>query len=262
MTNQLRRLMNVVAESDGKRNEDELAVCLMINNAIKEEKNISELPGINWLRVNEKISSHDSILLELHHRLVGMVDNLDAVGHLNELIAKDPYLSYIESKYQNDGEPSTMFIKRNEQLDKFREKFVSQMTLPPNILGKGAKPIVDYIQSNKKQDYWYCIKAYKELVGENMLDYNEDTFYSFVSRMANDYQGESIPDKIIWKGKIGELFYFLYWFSDGGDGRLPKKASSFFVDLENKPFKSSGAINYYKGNPPIRLEKILKRIIR
>ena len=258
--NCLKDLMNVVENSDDNRDEDENKVIGIINRAAKGKQSLC-VPNISWYNLYEKLLSHDSTLLELHHLLKGMTSDIDIVDKLDELIESDPYLTSLVNRSSDEEIDYGKSAEVSKQLEDFRDKFIQQMTLPPNIIGKSIKikNSKEYIESDYKQDQWYCIKLYNELVKANLLDYDENVFYSFLCRMSNDYKGEHEPDKIVWRGRPSELFHFLYWFSNGGDGRIPSKASEFFLDPEGKPFKKDGVKSFIKGDPPERVKSIISK---
>ncbi len=258
--NHLNNLMNVVNHSDDNRNEDENIVIDIINRAAKDKEPLC-VPNISWYNLYEKLLSHDSTLLEIHHLLKGMTSDIDIIVKLDELIESDPYLTSLANMGTDEEIDYGKSAEVKKQLEDFRDKFIQQMTLPINIIGKSIKikNHKEYIESSYKQDQWYCIKLYNELVKANLLDYDENVFYSFICRMSKDYQGEHEPDKIVWRGRPTDLFHFLYWFSDGGDGKIPSKAREFFIDPEGEPFKNNGSRSFLKGNPIEGLKSIISK---
>lgn len=141
-------------------------------------------------------------------------------------------------------------------LDMFRDMFLTQLQLPLKSGKKKDKR--EYYEANRNQDQQSCIEIYKVLVNNDLLAYDEDTFYSFIYRMSFDYKGDKEPIQIAWKGKACELYQLIWWFSgDGGDTRLWSKNAKFFYLSNGEPIKTNGV-----KNQAIALTKRMEAIIK
>ena len=169
---------------------------------------------------------------------------------------------YIMSEYNNLYEVvtidnfNTCRYRVCRPLDMFRDMFMTQLQLPLKSGKKKDKR--EYYEANRNQDQQSCIEIYKVLVKNDLLAYDEETFYSFIYRMSCDYQGDKEPIQIAWKGKACELYQFIWWFSgDGGDTRLWSKNAKFFYLSNGEPIKTNGV-----KNQAIALTKRMEAIIK
>ncbi len=143
-------------------------------------------------------------------------------------------------------------------LDMFRDMFLTQLQLPLNSGKKKDKR--EFYEANRNQDQQSCIEIYKVLVKNDLLSYDEDTFYSFIYRMSFDYQGDKEPTQIEWKGKACELYQLIWWFSgDGADTRLWSKNAMFFYLSNGEPIKTNGVKNQAIA-PTKRMEAVFKAL--
>lgn len=96
------------------------------------------------------------------------------------------------------------------------------------------------------------------LAKEGYLSYDEDVFYSFVSRMSYDYIGEKEPNQIIWYGEARDLLYFIKWFVGDSVYKMWEKTTKYYILANGKTIKTNGAINQTK-TPSKRMDAFLKK---
>ena len=96
------------------------------------------------------------------------------------------------------------------------------------------------------------------LAKEGYLSYDEDVFYSFVSRMSYDYTGEKEPNQIIWYGEARDLLYLIKWFVGDSVYKMWEKTTKYYILANGKTIKTNGAINQTK-TPSKRMDAFLKK---
>lgn len=148
----------------------------------------------------------------------------------------------------------TDFLKQGVSLDEyvpkpihefaiFKEEFLSRLTLPKAVKNKTKK---EYLESVMLYDKDSCTKLYYMLAKEGYLSYDEDVFYSFVSRMSYDYIGEKEPNQIVWYGEARDLYYFINWFTGDHVYKKWEKTAKYYALADGKAIKTNGVTNQAK----------------
>lgn len=210
---------------------------------------------MDYYELHRNICMSEGYMVAMHKSLRCLSTNVAAMKELGDFIQSE-YGSLYDLVTIDNFDTCRYRICR--PLDMFRDMYLTQLQLPPKSSKKKDKH--DYYEATRNQDQLSCIKIYKVLVNNDLLSYDEDTFYSFIYRMSFDYCGDREPSQLEWKGKACELYQFIWWFSgDGGDTRLWSKNAKFFNLSNGEPIKTNGVKNQAMALTK-RMETVIKAL--
>lgn len=119
-----------------------------------------------------------------------------------------------------------------ESLENFKKEFLAELNIPKSI-GKDKTPneYFCYASGKKEIDEVECRKLYKALADERLLEWNEETCFSFMYRMCPSYTPKKdTPSPIIWLGTTRELFNLIWEYYEGST-KIWEKTRKFFHDI-------------------------------
>lgn len=185
--------------------------------------------------------------------------NVESFDQLEEVIASDSYYNMLSETISLD-DFDTKNYRVCQPLIEFKDTFLTQKTLPKSV--PGEKSVTDYYDSNNVFSLLELLSIYKLLVKYDMVDTEDDTFYSLIFRLSNKYQGENAPSIIAWRGEPNDLYYFVEWFTGGSAaGKKWDKTAKFFMFADGRAPRKDAA--HYKSKPSkkmMELEKEMKKI--
>lgn len=193
-------------------------------------------------------------------RLLEVCPDYQLVKQYNELIEKEQFFKDILTEYEDINKLKELckisFII--PIFEEFKRCYIADIELPPSC--GVAKDEKMFFSGNKLPRESYMRKLYRELVDENLLSWDEETFFSFMYRMSREYK-PSIEDTearlkpIVWKGEPRDLFTLIFTFFEG-DTKIWKKCGKFFVDTQGNPI--------VKGNKNMTksITDLMKKILR
>lgn len=219
--------------------------------------NVNAMLRTDFCELYNQMLTFEGFIVAMFKELKVISTNVSALKELGDFIKSDPYYSRLY-EIVTIGNYDTCRYRINIPYEEFKNAFLSQLNLPPQV--KEKKDQKDYYESVQKQSKEDCIKLYKALAENGLLAYDEETFYSFIYRMSFDYKGEKEPQQIEWKGKASELYQLIWWFAgEGGDTRLWSKNAKFFYLSNGEPIKTNGVKNQAIA-PTKRMEAVFKAL--
>lgn len=181
--------------------------------------------------------------------------DLKTINEFYEIIQIEPELKFLKDITANDCINNTCY----EPWDKFHDIYASNHGYGlPQLVNKN-KSSKEFIASNGNYDRLSCENMYYLLCERNLLEDDEQNFYSFMYRMNKECNFDVEPQKIRWKGTLSELCQFLFWFTDNGDTRLWKKMADFYKMNDNSKIDTNGALNRTQNKTP-RIDAFIKEI--
>ena len=138
----------------------------------------------------------------------------------------------------------------------FRSVPHTELNIPKSI-GKEKKSneYFCYASGKKEIDEVECRKLYKALADERLLEWNEETCFSFMYRMCPSYTPKKdTPSPIIWLGTTRELFNLIWEYYEGST-KIWEKTRKFFHNINGIPPKINGAKNQAI-SPSARMQRI------
>jgi hypothetical protein len=223
-----------------------------------KQSNYTENKNKDWFIAYSHAARCDSYFLFLHSVVSQFCNDVESSMKLSEYIQNDKYLKDIYNGIVNDYIDVLCYNPNGlETLLNYRKEFIDGLVLPLNVEGK--KDSEEYYDSNRKPDLNFCKKMYFALVENNLLSYDVTTYYSFVYRTCRKYRGEEAPNRIVWWGQPKDLYYLIYWFVDGANGKVWKKTKSFFIDSNGNEFHTNGVKNQADKPTPL-MEKLIKEL--
>lgn len=182
--------------------------------------------------------------------------NLKEVAQMEHFLNEKTERLEIFTDFLKQGvSPDEYVPKPIQEFAIFKEEFLSRLTLPKAVKNKTQK---EFLESVMLYDKDSCTKLYYMLAKEGYLSYDEDVFYSFVSRMSYDYIGEKEPNQIVWYGEARDLLYFIKWFVGDSVYKMWEKTTKYYILANGRTIKTNGAINQTK-TPSKRMDAFLKK---
>lgn len=188
--------------------------------------------------------------------------NYELIKKFNRIVAQDDLLKRIQSEYDTLDKIDKIYQNNFviPIMEEFKRKFIIDLPLPPSNGDK--KDPHDFFSGHTLRHKNVMLELYRLLVDEGILQWDEDTCFSFVYRTCIDYKPSQestarMLKPIVWNGEQRDLLamiYFLFY----GDSRLWKKCSLFFLDSHGKMMiLPKGCVNMAKA-PTEKMENILK----
>lgn len=188
--------------------------------------------------------------------------NYELIRKFNDIIAQYQFLKEIQ-----DGSGSIDKLESINRIrhiipvaEEFKRKYIIDLPIPPTCgVKKDSRECFSGHTLRHEDD---MLKLYRMLAGEGILNWDEETCFSFMYRTCIDYKPSPDDTKrllkpIVWKGKRRELFAMVYHLFYG-DTQLWKKCGSFFLDSKGEALIiPKGCINMAKSRTD-RIENILK----
>lgn len=181
---------------------------------------------------------------------------LEQVSKMDELLKENVEFYSIFMDFIKTGVPIDEYVhKPIPEFALFKENFLSRLTLPKAVKNRIKK---EYLESVILHDKNFCTKLYYALTNEGYLSYDDDVFYSFVSRMSYDYIGEKEPNQIVWYGEARDLYYFINWFAGDHVYKKWEKTAKYYALANGKTIKTNGVTNQAKTSSQ-RMDAFMKK---
>jgi hypothetical protein len=218
--------------------------------------NSTDVPNIDWEHWMYNIRNYALYIFFFHNICRYTSPNLQQVSQMDELLKENVELYSVFMDFVKAGVPIDEYVpKPIPEFALFKGNFLSRLMLPKAINNKTQK---EYLESVMLHDKDFCINVYYILAKEGYLSYDDNAFYSFVSRMSYDYIGETEPNRILWNGEARDLYYFIKWFVGGTVYKMWEKTAKYYVLINGRPIKTNGVTNQTK-TPSKRMEEFLKK---
>lgn len=214
----------------------------------------NDLYAIAWISIYDLITK--TTLLS------AVCPNYELIKKFNNLVAQEEILKGIQEKYDTIGKIEHIYHVNFiiPVVEEFKRNFIIDLTLPPSCGEK--KDIRECFSGYSIRHEADMNKLYRSLTNAGILNWDEDTCFSFIYRTCTDYQPSKEDTKkmlksIVWKGELRDLlamvFHLFY-----GDTRLWKKCGKFFLNPQGNILKiPKGCINMAKA-PTDKMGNILK----
>lgn len=222
---------------------------------MEELFNSTDVPNIDWEHWMYNIKNYALYVFFLHNICRYTSPYMEQVFKMDELLKENVELHSVFMDFVKTGVPIDEFVpKPILEFALFKGNFLSRLILPKAVKNKTQK---EYIESVMLHDKDFCINVYYILAKEGYLSYDDNAFYSFVSRMSYDYIGETEPNRILWNGEARDLYYFIKWFVGGTVYKMWEKTAKYYALINGKPIRTNGVTNQTK-TPSKRMEEFLK----
>lgn len=215
--------------------------------------NFFNIPNVDYFRTFSDLYDNIIKIYAFFVKEITLFTDIENIKRMRTVLLSMPSFKSIADIKINDFDFYS-YYSPCKPLDEFKELFVTDFELPTQI--KSKKDINEYFTTNRIFTTTQCKQLYGLLHKYKLVDYEEETFESFIYRMCK-YNFDIEPQKIIWFGKQSELCQFLHWFCDGGDNRLWKKMVLFYKMHDDSEIKTNGVLNKVK-NRTERLAKLIK----
>lgn len=264
---QMRKLI-VLQSNDGcdKRLQDATNSILEDKNILFDQKRTEQMlicceDENTWI---ENMDGH-YMYMQCHFFLAFAVHTFNTLSHLGtdinsirqfaKCISESKYLKDLENRILNEGLDPFEYKEECRILEIFRRKFLERPKIPSSIADKKKDHNAYFTYSGGKKGLSEdeCFRLYQALTEKKLLQWNDETYFSFLYRMCPSYTPErDNPSPIIWQGTTAELFN-LIWGCYRETTKIWKKTEAFFILPDNKKLNVNGAKNHIKsGNPIIR----------
>lgn len=214
------------------------------------------ITNLNYHLIYQRISTLYAVLIFLHNNLQYCSTSVESVRRVRKCISAWEYAEELEKWILEEKIDPFGYSDSVPSLENFKKKFLAELTIPQSI-GKDKNPneYFCYISGKEEINEVKCRRLYEALADKKLVEWNEDTFFSFMYRMCPGYTPKKgSPSPIIWLGKTRELFNLIWEYYEGST-KIWEKTKKFFYDVNGTPPKINGAKNQAT-NPSTRMQRI------
>lgn len=215
-----------------------------------------QIASLNYHLIYQRISTLYAVLIFLHNNLQYCSTNVESVKRIRRCISVWEYAEELEKWILEEKIDPFGYADSVESLENFKKEFLAELNIPKSI-GKEKKSneYFCYASGKKEIDEVECRKLYKALADERLLEWNEETCFSFMYRMCPSYTPKKdTPSPIIWLGTTRELFNLIWEYYEGST-KIWEKTRKFFHNINGIPPKINGAKNQAI-SPSARMQRI------
>lgn len=152
-----------------------------------------QIASLNYHLIYQRISTLYAVLIFLHNNLQYCSTNVESVKRIRRCISVWEYAEELEKWILEEKIDPFGYADSVESLENFKKEFLAELNIPKSI-GKEKNPMnILLCQWKKEIDEVECRKLYKALADERLLEWNEETCFSFMYRMCPSYTPKKTP---------------------------------------------------------------------